>query len=152
MSTASQDYPPRVQVLFCDGVRREEGGKLSIMGVYAQILAFAEPMIVMPQFCVMFIVDLPGALETPTIQLSLMDRGQPLLAADVVLNKGAPWATTLTHRHSAMLPLETMGFAASNGMVLRARAVIDGVLDYTSDALMVVSLPNGPDSVTPDSQ
>jgi len=152
MSTVSHDYPPRIQVLFCDGVRREEGGKMSIMGVYAQVLAFKEPTIVMPQFCVMFLVDLPEALDTPTLKLSLLDRGQPLIAAEVMLKRSAAWPTALTHRQSAMLPLETMGFAASDGMVLQARAVIDGVLDYTSDPLMVMSLPNEPGTAAPDSQ
>lgn len=142
MSQATQDYPPRVHVVFCDGVRREEGGKVSLMGVYSQVLGFREPSVWMPQFCVTFLVDLPGTLAKPTtIRLCLLDRGKPLATAEAVLDQ---FPTAVTSRMSAVLPLEAFGFTATDGMVLQGQAVIEGVLDYTSDPLVVVSMPDGP--------
>ncbi|MDO9092691.1 MAG: hypothetical protein Q7U99_08675 [Rubrivivax sp.] len=142
MSQDKQDYPPRAHVVFCDGVRREEGGKVSLMGVYSQVLGFREPRVLMPQFCATFLVDLPSSVTKPTtIRLSLLDRGKPLFAAEVVLDQ---LPTPMTGRMSAVLPLESFGFTATDGMVLQGQAVIEGVLDYTSDPLVVLSMPDGP--------
>ena len=145
MSQSAQDYPPRAHVVFCDGLRREEGGKVSLMGVYSQVLGFREPSVLMPQFCAAFLLDLPGALAKPiTIRLSLVDRGKPLCNAEVVLDH---FPVAQTSRISTVLPLEVIGFVASDGMSLQGQVAIDGVLDYISDPLLVISMPDGPNGV-----
>lgn len=141
MSTGGQIYPPRVSVVFCDDARSESGGKTSLMGVYSQVLGFKEPKALLPKFCVVFLLDLPGELGNVTVGLSLLDRGKTLFSAAVALEYISVPALHASQRIGAVLPLQAMAFEAADGMVLQGRAVIEGVLDYTSDPLLVLSIP-----------
>lgn len=70
-------------VIFCDDIREEVGGKLSLMGCYrGEIIFDGEPPIIMAKFCTAIHIKMPLNEEIPELKLTIenVEKGLPPLA------------------------------------------------------------------------
>lgn len=79
--------------VFCDDIRHEEGGKISLIGVYTADMLVSQLPITLPKLCIWTNVMTVGAapFEKLTIRLVQEGRDAPLLESGDVAAEAAAW-------------------------------------------------------------
>jgi hypothetical protein len=136
--------------LFCDDIRPEVGGKLSVMGIYQGFMGIPGAEIVLPKFVAWNVLVFPGRWSSNDVQVQLLDGDQVLTDARVSMepSPGLPSNGMANEDGCTFLnvPLEAAPFVARSGMALRVRVKAEG-LDYQSEVLRVIDqtqLANAP--------
>lgn len=136
-------YPARTTIIFCDDVRREEGNKTSLMGLYGGVMGISVPAQPLAKLVVAFIFDLPPSAMGAALKLSVhngTERLVELTASPMPPSpEQQPTDPALAQRLHMVVPIELMGFVAMDGMSLTAQANAADLLDCTSDPLRVVN-------------
>jgi hypothetical protein len=94
---------------FCDDIRQEVGGKISLMGCYGNDMRFhgvAFPILI-PKLCVHIVAKLPGDRPIPPLKLFIYFPGDPLDAPS--LNQDFPVP-------EEMKSIETLPKVSLNGL------------------------------------
>jgi hypothetical protein len=135
---------PQLTALFCDDVRREEGNKLSYMGVYTGVLGVVSFPALLPRLCFALTVRIPADAVPAELRFRLM-KDEEVIAENVVPPEAltAARAANLNDDRFAQfgtifqvfpVPLEGPCF-------LRARAIYDGV-ELKGGSLAIVEQQN----------
>ena len=129
-------------VLFCDDVRQELGGKMSVMGLYRGYIGIADDVPYLPKLVVLVMLDYARDLQGAATSIRLTDQSTVLAAVEFELGAAPPLAQGAAalgapDRVYANIPVELVGFQAKHGSQLVVQlAVAD--FQFTSDPLFVV--------------
>lgn len=126
---------PFMHALLCDDVRREEGGKLSIMGIYNRDLLLLAFPATLPKLCLVMSVFLPGDWKQPeslTFRLMIDDLLVNEVAIDdEVLAQFEKFKAELTEplesqrmTYTTVMQLAPVHFGSA--CEIKARAICDG--------------------------
>lgn len=137
----------RVVFTFCDDVRNEANGKISVMGVYRGYMAYPDQTPFLPKFSCLVQIDMPRSAEPGVIQLKLLRDDAVLVSAEIPaqgfpVSYGAVEAG-LTDRVFLNVPMELVGQDFPNGAQLRAQCTVAGET-FESEQLRVVRMPAAP--------
>jgi hypothetical protein len=134
------------QFTFCDDVRMEIGGKMSIMGVYKDFIAIHGERAIAPKLVTLFSVDYDESQVGTEARLQLMERDRELISVTLSLPPRQPSGLVLPEPVANILhlvvPAEFAGLQLEAGMVLRASVVADDQR-FDSESLYVVAAPAG---------
>lgn len=116
---------PCAEVFFCDDVRREIGGKISVVGIYQGFMGIEEASALLPKLVALSFIDFPPDFEGKELLIKVRNRDQSII--DVKLVVPPPDAETaqavLAHpgyekRCRLTIPIEMIPFEPTNGMSL----------------------------------
>jgi hypothetical protein len=132
---------PIATVVFCDDVRHEVNGKVSIIGLYRGYLGLANVVPSLPKLVVFVMIDLPLSFEGQKVKVRVCDRNEDLVAgeaearADNLPSRPAPEGVDDCIRMS--IPIEMIGFVPVNGMRIWVE-VECGDFSFRSQSLAIV--------------
>lgn len=132
-------------VLFCDDVRQELSGKLTIVGLYQGYLGLRTSQFQLPRFYALALVELPPAYGGQSMRVQLKDRDSVLFKADVNLpNRPEPLSAEGSDAEILRLsmPIEVTPLVVHADMRLRLSLDV-GDWNYESQELPVVLNPPG---------
>lgn len=129
-------------VTFCDDVRFEVGGKITIVGVYRGILGLDISATSITKLVALVLLRYPPNLVGLAASIRVMDRGKSLLEAKISLDPSVPMPPELLPGGVpfdcvyASVPVEIHGFVPEEGA--RLYVVLDaGDFHFQSDELFV---------------
>jgi hypothetical protein len=67
---------PNFSVLFCDDIRHEVGGKVSLMGIYGSHLLVPSMPLHLPKLAIHFNIELPIELKPDSIKINILIDGK----------------------------------------------------------------------------
>ncbi|MEO3879295.1 DUF6941 family protein [Rheinheimera fenheensis] len=67
---------PNITVLFCDDIRHELGGKVSLMGVYGSHLLVHTLPVQLPKLAVHFNIEMPTEMKPDSIKVNIVINGK----------------------------------------------------------------------------
>lgn len=107
-----------MDVLYCDDIRREEGQKLSLMGVYGSELIAPSFPLRLPKFCLAIRLVLPSDEDVDDLRIllykgdeeiaSLRPDPELLAKADDAANNGPRRDSSSSVREEAPVPMKTI--------------------------------------------
>ena len=69
---------PLRSIIFCDDIRSEVGGKVSLMGCYKDNIQVLEMPALLPKLCVVAFVELPRKVSPHDVRMTVTQDGKPL--------------------------------------------------------------------------
>lgn|SRR6185437_178597 len=143
---------PQLVAIFCDDVRREEGNKLSYMGVYTGVLGVSGFPAVIPRLCFALTARIPADAIPSELRFRLI-KDEEVIAENVVPPEALSaarvanvtddrWVQFGTIFQIFPVPLEGPCF-------LRARAIYDGV-ELKGGSLAIVEQKNMEAALRPE--
>lgn len=130
-------------VMFCDDVRFEVGGKITIVGVYRGILGLDISVMSIPKLVALVILKYPKNLVGLGVSIRVMDRGKSLLQAKISLATSLPMRPELLSGGVALdcvyanVPVEIHSFAPEDGARLCVEIDTED-FHFQSEELLVV--------------
>ena len=135
---------PIAQVFFCDDVRHEVTGKVTLVGVYNHTMFVSIGGGHVPKLVAFLSFIYPLSMAGQTAEVTLLDRGNIMLCTQLPLP--APVAPAKIRddqppeRFGAFnAPIELIGFAPVNGMQLRVTLSVGAAYKYESYSMRVVA-------------
>lgn len=120
--------PPYINAVFCDDVRREEGGKVSLMGIYQSTLTVTGTIlpIVLPKICILVEARSPSDQRPKKLVVRVMLDEDELARGDFTeeqLQADPPHGPHAYTTHGLVFQLQP--FAIAKNGILRVRADVD---------------------------
>jgi len=91
---------PNFSVLFCDDIRHELGGKVSLMGIYGSHLLVPSMPLHLPKLSIHFNIELPLELKPDSIKINILIGGKQHTSIELagIAYKDAMAEETSCHR------------------------------------------------------
>ena len=132
-----------VTVIFCDDVRFEIGGKITLVGIYRGVMGIAPQVAMLPKVVAMVMLSGPRSDVGTKFNIRLKDRDTILISAIVEFDQSLqsvgdhPLDGLDADIAYANIPIELLGFVPHGG----ERLVVEidaGAFSFRSDVLAVV--------------
>jgi hypothetical protein len=136
-------FKVHASALFCDDVRQEIGGKMTVVGVYGNVLGLiGEAAPVIPKFVCLLMLSYAQQEAPARGRVKVLDGDKALL--DVPLPLTIPPRPGPAARPGDLVnlnvPMEFIGFPVRDGMVLRIRFECEG-FNWESQTLELRTQP-----------
>jgi hypothetical protein len=142
---------PQLIAIFCDDVRREEGNKLSYMGVYTSVLGVNSFPAVIPRLCFALTARIPADAIPTELRFRLI-KDEEVIAENVVPPEALSAARSASVNDDQWVQFGTIfqifPVPLEGPCFLRARAILDGV-ELKGGSLAIVEQKNMESALRP---
>ena len=140
---------PSAYVVFCDDVRHEIGGKITLVGLYGHTLLASRGGAAMPKLVACLNFSYPLDMVGQTAEVTLLDRGSKMLTTQVpLLQPGVLMKVredqVIYQAGQINVPIELIGFVPQNGSALQVHLSV-GAFRFESPALHIVAPEPAPE-------